>query len=201
MPDVPDNERDRFEFLMSRWLDGDLPAEQAAELQRALRASGQLRAGFEQLRRVDELVRAWGRRELPVDWQRFQRAVVARAAGSGGATRRIRRAVRVFGPVAAAACVVLVAAIWTVRSDRLRGAGTVPVAQVVVERPASVDGALPGLASRGSAMRPVAIVRFDRTAPPEHRVRQGAASSWAAAVAVGQPRAEPATEGAAPPLF
>ncbi len=53
-------EREQLEFMMSQAIDGDLPADQAEELERYLADHPEDRAEFERMRKLNDLLGAWG---------------------------------------------------------------------------------------------------------------------------------------------
>lgn len=68
------------EFLLSQLLDGELTAEQAADLHVRLRQEPALARAFEGLRRVDDLVKARRAVQPAVDYDRFHERFMARLA-------------------------------------------------------------------------------------------------------------------------
>ncbi len=186
---------EEIEFYLSRQIDGDLSPEEAARLEHLLAERGDARSDLDRLRRVDDLVRRWGRGELPVDWDRFRQQVVQRATDQPIAEPRARvvRLVRLFAPAAAAAAVVILTVVyWGARVSWQDSAPDLqPVVQVAFHRPAGEVG----------AGGPAVVVRFDRSAPAQDESTSVEPWSFAAAVAVGAPRPPGARDVEPSPFF
>lgn len=105
-----ESERERQEFLISRYVDGGLSPEESAEAERLIAEDAELSALCASFRRVDSLVQA-GSGDVPdVDWERFEMEAADRreqkAAPAAGRTWRF------VMPVAAAAAVMFAALLW-----------------------------------------------------------------------------------------
>lgn len=90
-------ERERFEADLSAWLDGELDAERAAEVEATLERSSSARRALEELRAVSTRVQALPRVAAPAD---FEMQVLRHAAGEAArrahdVERRIRSARRI----------------------------------------------------------------------------------------------------------
>lgn len=99
------NDRERQEFFVSRYLDGDLSPEERAEVERLIESDAELAALLASFQRVDDLVSA-GSGDLPeLDWERFElEASDRRGLETVPATQRTWRFAM---PFAAAAAIVL----------------------------------------------------------------------------------------------
>lgn len=117
------NEHD--EFLLSRWLDGDLSAAEAEALERRLEREPGLRSASEQMRRLDTLLSARRGDQPEIDWGRFRAGVMDRVRAERTEQRIIRfpRWLPVAGALAAAAAIALV---FTLRPDGNAGVSHPP---------------------------------------------------------------------------
>lgn len=125
------NEQD--EFLLSRLLDGDLPAEQDEALRRRMERDPELRRVYAQLAGVDKLL-AGRRTDRPeVQWGAFRREIMDRVRRQDTRGRVIRLAswLRVGVPLAAAASIALAVFVYQYRSAREQPVGDRPVTVVV----------------------------------------------------------------------
>lgn len=120
------------EFLLSRLLDGDLDAEEADALRRRLLQEPDLRRAYDAMSRLEDLLR--GRQSMTgsVDFADFHRSVMARVA-SERATRPARlsivRFLRVAVPLAAAAAIAVVVAVYRPASTGQQPGGSAPIAK------------------------------------------------------------------------
>lgn len=105
------------EYLLSRLLDGDLPADQADGLHRRMASEPELRAAYQEMGRLDQLLSARRDDQPNVDWNRFRREVMDRVeseAPTGGSVIRFPGWLRIAAPLAAAASVVLVLTLYPI---------------------------------------------------------------------------------------
>ena len=190
--DPASDDAEQLEFLVSRYLDGDLDQAARVELERRLEGDAELAASLEALRRTDRVVRAWAGPVPELDRER----VVAEAAPrrrTDDAWRRRRHVLRLYAPLSAAAMILLAVTLYfAVRSPHL-DAGGKTVALVCVHR-ADDWRHVPG---SGQAF---AEVRFDRRPPPGAAVVPSGPQPVVAVAAagVGPPVAEVAAEGETP---
>lgn len=175
---LSNDDREQLEFLLSRYLDGDLDQAARAELQRRLDTDPALAASFEALQGTDRLIRAWAGPVPEVDSQRFVEEA-ARRRRADDARRRRRRILRVYAPLSAAAMILLAVTLHlAIRSAQLEAGGKT-VAMVSIHR-ADAWRKTPGL---GEAL---AQVRFDRSSPPPgNAVPSSGPRSVAAVAAAG----------------
>jgi len=99
------------EFLLNRFLDGDLPDDEVAALNDRLAREPGLRATLDALTRIDALLADRRSQEPGVDWSRFRADVmdqVTARAASPVRIVRLPRWVRVAAPLAVAASLALV---------------------------------------------------------------------------------------------
>lgn len=73
-----DEDREQLEFLMSQALDGQLSAEDAERLERALAKDPEARAEFDRMKRLDAMIGQWGRLTAPADDDQAERTFSAR---------------------------------------------------------------------------------------------------------------------------
>lgn len=108
----PINEQD--EFLLSRLLDNDLPAEEATALRARLERETELRGVYAAMTRIDALLTARRADQPNVDWSRFHREVMdqVEAEAARPITIRLANYLRVALPLAAAAAIGLVVWFW-----------------------------------------------------------------------------------------
>ncbi len=110
----PGEDNKGIEFRVSEMLDGQL-----GEVERAkIEGDALAKATAEDYRAVDGLVEAWSRDVPEVDWSAFEREAAERRAGVYRRDR-LRFAIRLFAPVAAAAAIVLtfITMDWPVRTN------------------------------------------------------------------------------------
>lgn len=101
------NEHD--EFLLSRLLDGDLPAAEADALRERFDREPALRSAFEQVRRIDDALKARRGDRATVDFGTFHASVMDSVrAETAPATIPFPRWRRLAAPLAAAAAIALV---------------------------------------------------------------------------------------------
>jgi anti-sigma factor RsiW len=152
------DEAEQLEFLLSRYLDGDLDGPTKADLERRLEADAELAAALEDLSRTDRLIQAWAGPVPRIDGERFVEEAARRRRLDHAWRRRWHR-LRVFAPIAAAATIMLVVTLYSsVKPSQQDGAGRA-VAVVSIHR-ADAWRKATGL---GEAF---AEVRFDRSPPP-----------------------------------
>lgn len=190
--DLASDEAEQLEFLLSRYLDGDLDQAARVELERRLEGDAELGASLEALRRTGRLVRAWAGPVPELDAERFVEEA-ARRRRVDDAWRLRRRILRLYGPLSAAAIILLAVTLYfAVRSPHL-GAGGKAVALVYVHR-ADAWQHVPG---SGQAFSEVS---FDRRPPLETAVVPSGPRPVVAVAAagVGPPVAEVAAEGETP---
>lgn len=106
------NERidERDEWLLNKLLDGDLTEQEEAELAARIEREPDLRASRNALARLNQALAA-RRADIPkVDWNRFRSRVMDSIEAQASAVKVIRfpRWLRVAGPLAAAAVLVLI---------------------------------------------------------------------------------------------
>jgi hypothetical protein len=135
---------ERDEFLLSQLLDGDLPADEADQLRRRMEQEPELRAAFDSLARVDELVGRCRDDRPAVDWTRFHRTVmdsVNAEPAPGLRTIPIARYLWLGAPLAAAAAVALLISVGQdgIRPSPPTGATPAPI-NVVVHAPTERAG-------------------------------------------------------------
>jgi hypothetical protein len=112
----PIDERD--EFLLSRLVDDDLPADEAAALRTRIEREPDLRNAYSALTRIDSLLVARRTDQPAIDWARFHRGVMEQVEGEAlvAAARpkviRLADYLRVALPLAAAAAIALVVWAW-----------------------------------------------------------------------------------------
>ncbi len=124
------NEQD--EFLLSRLLDGDLPAEQADALRQRMEREPELRQVYAQLTGMDKLL-AGRRSDRPtLSWDTFRHEIMdqVRRQGARGRVIRLANWLRVGVPLAAAASIVLAILVYQNRpaGEQPAGGGTAGVA-------------------------------------------------------------------------
>ncbi len=108
----PINEQD--EFLLSRLLDEDLSPEEATALRARMEREPELRAAYAAMTRIDSLLAARRADQPQVDWSRFHGQVMNQVETEAARRVTIRLAdfLRVALPLAAAAAIALVVALW-----------------------------------------------------------------------------------------
>lgn len=114
------NPQDRDEYLLSQYLDGQLPEDDGRELQQRLGQDPQLADLLDQLRKTDQLVRDAAGPAPQLDWDRFTEGVTVRRQAHDAARRR-NRILRIYIPLAAAAAIALVTTLSLTfnRADRI----------------------------------------------------------------------------------
>jgi len=127
------------EFLLSRLLDGELPADQAVTLHRRMEREPELRAAFESLARVDALLARRQADQPAVHWRQFHEKVLAAVAAQAAPAPKtipLARWLGICAPLAAAAAIGLIVLL---DRDRLQvpkdGAIPTPI-RVTVNSPA-----------------------------------------------------------------
>ena len=151
-PEQPDF--DDREFLISRYLDGDLSEARRREIERALRDDPAWAGLLESYRRTDALIRSLGALRPEWDWERFVWEV-RRRREDADARRRRTTWYRVYVPLASAAVIALMCTAYFLLPRESPGPS---VAIVRLSRPAGVAAGL--RADR------IAAVRLKRTPPP-----------------------------------
>jgi len=73
-----DTNHEQLEFLISRAIDGDLSAEERARLDALLASDPKAQAEFDRMKRLNDLLGAWGQRQAPVDDNRMQEVLTDR---------------------------------------------------------------------------------------------------------------------------
>ena len=191
----PKNEAERLEYLLSRYIDGDLDESERRDLEHRLTDDAGLSARLEEFRKTDQLAKRWARAATPqLDWERFARQA-ARRRDQYEAGRRRQRTFRLFASLSAAAAVVLaVTAYWAVTHPGLPGQADSSSVMVRVERGDAWKHSpdLGNAYASVSVMRNVGLQIIDSTA---------SASSAAAVAAVAVLRPEAAQDEIATPLF
>jgi hypothetical protein len=155
------NEQD--EFLLSRLLDGDLPAEEASALRKRMDDEPALRAAFDGLGRLDAMLQA-RRADAPrIDFSRFHQQVMAavETRGSEPAIIKLSKWLRYAAPLAAAAAIaLLVLAYWR---DHHPARVDPPVVPAIVENTRPEPRHQPDVMQpEGPAARPAMVVRYGR---------------------------------------
>ena len=170
---------DDREFLISRYLDGDLPEAQRREVERALRDDPAWADLLESYRRTDTLIRSLRDSGPELDWQRFAREVHRRREAADVRRRRLLW-YRVYTPLASAAVIALMCtAYFLVPPESPAPSAPVPVAIVQISGPAgTVAGVRTGR---------VADVRWERTPPPGFSIAPPSGKSYVIAAAGAKP--------------
>lgn len=100
-------EQEEFEFLLTRYLDGDLPPRQRAALEERLATDAAARAQLEQFRKLDAALRT-AMPLPPIRWDALANQISSAIAAQSVPARNLRLPVRWIGVAAAlAACVLL----------------------------------------------------------------------------------------------
>lgn len=178
MCEMEPNSDDR-EFLISRYIDGDLSETERREFERALRDDAALVRLLEDYRRTDAMVKALRDTGPELDWERFACEVGRRRESE--AVRRGRFLVHWWrAPLAAAAAIALVCTAYFTFLNGPSGSA-VPVSRVVVEvsRPAEMVGSV--------SVKRVAVVRVGRTPPRGYSASSPTAKSYIVATAGAKP--------------
>lgn len=145
------NEHD--EFLLSRLLDGDLPAAEAEALRRRIEAEPALAAVYARMVRLDGVLKGRAGDRPQVDWRAFHARVLNRVelAAEENASPlfvRVSRWLAIGVPLAAAAVIALVFILRSPGGKPAGGPGPAPLPGgtlvVVVERPVPVVPAAEG---------------------------------------------------------
>lgn len=106
------------DFLLSRLVDDDLSAEEAAALHARIEREPDLRTAYQAMTRLDSLLTARRADQPAIDWERFHRRVMekieteALIAAARPATFRIADYLRFALPLAAAAAIALMVWAW-----------------------------------------------------------------------------------------
>ncbi len=129
------NEQD--EFLLSRLLDGDLPAAQADALRQRLEREPELRRIYAQLSRVDKLLAGRRSDQPAVRWDTFRHEIMTEVRRQSSRSRVIRLAnwLRVGVPLAAAASIALAVFVYHYRPAGDQPADRSAVQLAVHDRP------------------------------------------------------------------
>lgn len=169
------NPQDRDEYLLSQYLDGQLPEDDRRELEKRLRQEPQLADLLDQLRKTDRLVRDAAGPAPQLNWDRFTEQVTVRRQAHD-ATQRRNRILRIYIPLAAAAAIALVTTLSLTfnRTDRF-AQGPSPIDTVPGQQDDTT--AIPGQAFasvvRVSLVRPTGLEIID--AAPDQRPLPGMA--------------------------
>jgi hypothetical protein len=143
------------ELLLNRLLDGDLPADAAAELRGRIDREPALRAVWERLARIDRLLLERRADACEVDWGRFHRSVISRIDAHAAPAARVIRFpwwLSAAVPLAVAAAVAIVFVLRTPHEEAKPGVVGPGVIQVAYHAPRSEGGSPPG----------AIVVRFHR---------------------------------------
>lgn len=112
MTNRPITEQD--EFLLSRLVDDDLPAEQAEALRARIEREPELSRVFRRLQRLDAALSARRHDQPVIDWDHFHRQVMDRVEretpAAGPVLFKLNRYLKWAMPLAAAAAIILV--VW-----------------------------------------------------------------------------------------
>jgi len=168
MMSTPADNRESLEYLLSRYLDGQLDDSTRADVERRLASDAKLASMLADLRRVDDWVREWGERVPVVDAEAFVAGARLRRENAK-AGRRVIRLHRWMAPLAAAAVVaLLVTGLRVMRSSLPPGSDNGGVVAVTPPPDAViVEPARPQVLSES-----VVIVSFSRGAVPLEEARE-----------------------------
>jgi anti-sigma factor RsiW len=171
---------DDVEFAISRMLDGDGQAveELAAHGQRDPN-TGLLEHNY---RRVEFLLRGWGSLEPPVDQARFQQRLCEMIHAEAAVGRRrsvVRRIIRLYVPLAAAASVLFALGLWRFTN----------VAPPKIKEPAHIEVAVVGPRSSSVRVKPVLRFSFGLSSTAPIQAAAGAAGGGGAVLSFGGPQA------------
>ncbi len=117
------------EYLLSRLLDGDLPADQADKLCRRMESEPNLRAAHKKMERLNQLLTARRDDQPTIDWGRFRRKVMDRVeteAPLGGRVIPFPNWLKIGAPLAAAASVVLILTAYSILTGPATKESAVP---------------------------------------------------------------------------
>lgn len=173
---------DDREFLISRYIDGDLSAAQRRELESALEDDPEFTRLLEDYHRTDVLVRSLRETGPELNWDRFVWEVRRRREAAEARRRRVLY--RLFAPLAAAAAIVLVCTAYFSTSRESPGPGA-PVPQVLVRLTRPVEVADMVHAGR------VVTVQLERTPPPGFCAAPSTRKSYVIAAAGAKPFERP----------
>ncbi len=128
-----DDPRERQEFLLSQYLDGQVDDDERADVEQQLRDDPRLRARLDELRRVDEFVREWGERAPATDPAAFV-ARIRHRCEAAAPRRPVTLLFRLAVPMAAAAAIVFAISLFWREPSTPGGPGspTAPIAVVEV---------------------------------------------------------------------
>lgn len=135
----PINEHD--EFLLSRLLDDDLPADEAANLRARMEREPELRRAFTAMSRIDILLGARRADQPQVNWTRFHSQVMnlVEAEAARPITIKLSSYLRAALPLAAAAAIALVIWYWPhgktplpIKHDPTSGSGIAQAPDTVI---------------------------------------------------------------------
>lgn len=113
---------------LSAWLDGELPAPRAVEIDRLVRDEASWRDAAEQLRRMDAALDAWS---VPAAAEDLSGRAIASVRRSRRHSLRAVRLVRWLVPASVAAAVLLTAVLW----QNFRADSSSPVARAGPDDP------------------------------------------------------------------
>lgn len=161
MTDRKPRQIDEIELLLSRQGDDDLTPEEVETLAGLLQTETH-RETADRYEQLDRMLGQLSSRSLPVDWDRFRLEVRRRIDAAERRRLAGPRLVRIFTPLAAAACVALVASLyWSALPERpARQRPAIALAQPVVE----IAYRHPD-ETRMQAKARTFVVSFDRTPP------------------------------------
>jgi len=151
------NHDDR-EFLISRYIDGDLDNTARRELESTLRDDPELARALESYRRTDALIRSLEEFGPKLDWEQFA-AEVRRRCALVDARKRRTLIHRVYAPLATAAVIALMCTAYLMFPRELTGPAT-PLPKVLVQLNRPAGGTNTWQTHR------VVMVRANRTPPP-----------------------------------
>ncbi|MFH0982306.1 MAG: hypothetical protein V2A79_12305 [Planctomycetota bacterium] len=178
MTEEQPNIRDR-EFLVSRYLDGDLTDAERREMENALHADPALARLLEAYRRTEALLRAQRDRGPELDWERFASEIRRRCAVEG-TKPRWSVFYRLYAPLATAAVIALVCTVYFMARQKPEGPpGPAPTVMVRLTRPAEPEKLTPG--------ERVVAVRMDRTPPTRPSTAPLTAGAYVIAAAGAKP--------------
>ena len=174
--------REELEFLLSRYLDGDLDDADRQRLERRLAVDAELAGLLDEFRRTDRLVQAWSEPRPKLDWERQAVRINERIEHDRNRGQRHKRILWLSGSLSAAAMIAL-AVLLSFSVDGLREPAAEPVATVIFQRADAWRVAV-------KADTVMSEVSFDRSAVQFEALRAGSVSTGSVAVAavgVGSP--------------
>ena len=184
---------DDREFLISRYIDGDLDQSARREFEAALSDDPKLARMLEAYRRTDRFIRSAGHSGPELDWERFAQETRARCARVGARKRR-PLIHRLYTPLAAAATIALACTAYLMVSRESTGPATAPrVVLVQLTRPAGTIGAL--------RVGRVVMVRPRRTPPSGFVDARPSETRYAVAAAGADPFESPSDVEETSPYF